>query len=171
MRARFRLFVLALSISAALCVVSAPPISNVIAQSSVEKTLRPDRRRVLVTRPSTAGTSTRPGAYLPQRSRAEATPLARPLVDEGTARRTLGAGTRPRRPARPAPFKPVEVKNAQTARTTSSKPSAGISSKDSSLTLSNDSSAVLQVGIQPGTPLSRVLHVSQLSLVNSAGTH
>jgi len=37
--------------------------------------------------------------------------------------------------------------------------------------LSEVPSATLQVGIQPGTPLSRVLHVSQLSLVSSDGTH
>ena len=106
MRARFRLFVFALT--PVLCFVGAPPPRNVGAQTPVEKSLRPvekglrpDRRRALASRPRTAASSTRPGAYLPQRGRGEAATLGRALVDEGTARRTSGAGARPRRPARP----------------------------------------------------------------------
>ena len=72
MRARLRLFAFAVTLWAVLCFVGAPPLRNAGAQSPSENSLRPDRRRALAARPTTAGTSTRPGAHLPRRNRAEA---------------------------------------------------------------------------------------------------
>ena len=118
------------------------------AQAPSAKNYKPDRRRALAARTHAGVTPKRPNAYAPQRKRTTAqTTRTRPL--------SANTGSAKRQPARPArPTRSVEkdtVKNAR-ASTQTSRPTPS-------------------AAIAPGTPLSRVLHVSQLSLVSADGTH
>jgi uncharacterized protein (TIGR03437 family) len=147
MRARSHLFALVSSLSLVVFIVGVQPPRAGMAQTTSRKNYRPDLRRALASRPDASARPTRPGAYAPRHK----------LLDAPTRTRTLAsrAETRRRRPARPAPPARAAARLTQkSARASSqSKPQAS------------------SVAIAPGTPLSRVLHVSQLSLVSSAGTH
>ncbi|HEX8145662.1 MAG TPA: hypothetical protein VF591_00550 [Pyrinomonadaceae bacterium] len=142
MRARSHLVGLVFALS--LCAVATPLPRAGGAQSPSGKNYRPDRRRALDARTHAGRTPTRPDAYSPRRKRTDAQARTRPLSTNANSSRRP-----PVRAARPA--RGVEKDKArastQTARAT---PSAAIA---------------------PGTPLSRVLHVSQLSLVSAEGTH
>lgn len=141
MRARSHLFALVSALTLLAAVTPLPRAGR--AQGPSAKSYRPDRR-ALNARTHTGLTPTRPDAYAPRRKRTDRQRRTRPL--------NLNTGSRQRQPARPTPVtKGVKQDKAQaspqTARPT---PSAAIA---------------------PGTPLSRVLHVSQLSLVSAEGTH
>lgn len=111
------------------------------AQSLSFKNFKPDTRRALLSRQSPTDSSSRPNAYAPRRSRKSAATSARSV----SARN----GNSQHRVARTAAaLRPSE----RAARANAAPP-----------TPSNV--------IAPGTPLSRVLHVSQLSLVSADGTH
>ncbi|MBV8859258.1 MAG: hypothetical protein JOZ02_20160 [Acidobacteria bacterium] len=142
MRARTHLAALVTALS--LFAVVIPFQRTGSAQAPSGKNYRPDRRRALAARTGTGTAPTRANAYKPQRKRTDKQTSARPLSSS-----TDGRG---RRPARPVPFtRSVEKGVAQSStQTTDPAPSAAIA---------------------PGTPLSRVLHVSQLSLVSAEGTH
>ncbi|HEX6186265.1 MAG TPA: hypothetical protein VFZ44_20415 [Pyrinomonadaceae bacterium] len=148
MRARSHLFALVSALSLALLALGAPLWRTASAQTPSRKNYRPDLRRALASRPDISARPTRPGAYAPQRKRPAAQTHARPLASN--------AETQRRRPARPAPPK-------RTAARLTQKSAPDTSLATTTLTPS--------AAITPGTPLSRVLHVSQLSLVSSAGTH
>ncbi|HEX7316532.1 MAG TPA: hypothetical protein VF297_21705 [Pyrinomonadaceae bacterium] len=111
------------------------------AQAPSAKRYRPDLGRALSARTRIGAAPTRPDAYLPRHKRTDRQTRTRPS--------NLGVDSKRRPPARPS--NKVERDKAtastQTSRTT---PSAAIA---------------------PGTSLSRVLHVSQLSLVSAEGTH
>ena len=142
MRARSHLVAL-VSALLLLSVVAPPPRAG-RAQAPSTKGYRPDRARALASRVSTGAKPTRPDAYSPQRKRAEKQTRTRPS--------SVNSSSRQRPPARAArPARNVEKDRAPaSAQTASPTPSAAIA---------------------PGTPLSRVLHVSQLSLASDAGTH
>ncbi|MBV9924999.1 MAG: hypothetical protein JOZ96_08300 [Acidobacteria bacterium] len=74
----------------------------------------------------------------------------RKRADKQTQARPLNLSSRQRRPARPVPVSKSVEKTRALNQTSSPTPSAAIA---------------------PGTPLSRVLHVAQLSLVSPDGTH
>jgi uncharacterized protein (TIGR03437 family) len=142
MRARSHL--VALVSALALFAVATPLPHAGRAQAPSAKNYRPDRRRALAARTHAGTTPTRPDAYAPQRKR----------TDKQTRTRLLSSNldsTR-RRPARPTPLaRSIEKDKAHSsAQALRPAPSAALA---------------------PGTPLSRVLHVSQLSLVSADGTH
>ena len=147
MRARSDLFALVSTLSLALLVIATPLPRSAEAQAPSGKNYRPDRRRALASRARTAAAPRRPGGYVPQRRRADATSSTRPLDSAGVAGR--------RHAARPAPV----------AR------AAGKAALSPALRPSQAGRQASAAAIAPGTPLSRVLHVSQLSLVSDAGTH
>ena len=150
MRARSHLFALVFALSLVLLALGAPLWRTASAQTPSRKIFRPDLRRALAARPDINARPTRPGAYAPQRKqRLDAQTRTRPLASH--------AETQRRRPARPTP----PVRNADRL----TRKSAPASSQATTPTLKPSAA------IAPGTPLSRVLHVSQLSLVSSAGTH
>lgn len=143
MRARSHLVALVSALSLFAIVTSLPRAGR--AQAPSAKNYRPERRRALDARTRAGTTPTRPDAYAPQRKRTDKQTRPRPS--------NLKASSSRRPPVRPArPARSIE-KNAG-ARTSTQK------------TL-----PTLAAAIEPSTPLSRVLHVSQLSLVNSDGTH
>ena len=154
MRARSQLFALVTTLSLALLALGAPLWRTASAQTPSRKAFRPDLRRALASRPDApAARPTRPGAYAPQRKRLDAKTRARPLTSNAEAQR--------RRPAaRPAPPKRTDRRLTQKSAPASSQATAAKPTEPKPA-----------AAIAPGTPLSRVLHVSQLSLVNSAGTH
>ena len=140
MRTRIRRLVFAFAPALALLLFATPPLHVGRAQTTSEKSFRPDTPRALSSRQPLTDAPARAGAYLPQHGGKRDATLARA--------RTITEGARRRAPARPAPVPRTLDKTARTqalART-----AAG--------------------AVAPGTPLSRVLHVSQLSLVSSAGT-
>jgi uncharacterized protein (TIGR03437 family) len=145
MRARSHLVAL---VSALLLFAVVTPLPRAgRAQAPSAKTYRPDRRRALASRTHAGTTPTRPNAYSPRRQR----------IDKQTRTRTLNqnANSRRRPPARPSPVASSVEKDAGTkaqASTQAARPTPS-------------------AAIAPGTPLSRVLHVSQLSLVSADGTH
>ena len=145
MRARSRLVALVSLLTLfALCT---PLPRAAKAQTKTPKNYRPDHRRALASRTHVGKAPARPGAYTPKRKRAEAQARTRPLNQNADSRR--------RRPARPSPLRgSVEKAAGKNARA-----AAGASRPTPS------------AAIEPGTPLSRVLHVSQVSLVNADGTH
>jgi uncharacterized protein (TIGR03437 family) len=100
-------------------------------------------------RTDAAARAARPGAYTPQRKRLDKTARSRPLASNAGAqrRRPAARSTRPVRPAQKV------AQSAPSPSTQTAKP------------------LMPAAAIAPGTPLSRVLHVSQLSLVSNAGTH
>ncbi len=114
------------------------------AQAPSRKTYRPERARALASRAQVSARPARPDAYTSQRKRVDAQTRARPLIQ---------TSTRERRPARPAGVN-RSVDESDAART----------NVDAARTSPAEA-------IVPGTPLGRVLHVSQLSLVSSDGTH
>lgn len=111
------------------------------AQTQSEKSFRLDSRHALASRQPSTNSPTRPGAYAPQHARESAATLKRSRTASDVVQR--------RKPARPASA-------ARPTNTSSGSP--------------DSASATLNL-VAPGTPLSRVLHVSQLSLVDSGGTH
>ena len=148
MRARSRFFAFTSALSLALFALGAPLLRAGKAQAPSGKSYRPDRRRALASRAGTsAAAPERPGAYKRQSERAGSTSPTRPRASANRAQR--------RRPARPAPPARTSQEGAK-ASTPSTSPA----------TLPK-----VSLAISPGTPLSRVLHVSQLSLVSDAGTH
>jgi uncharacterized protein (TIGR03437 family) len=145
MRARSHL--VALVAALALFAVATPLPRAGRAQTPSAKNYRPDRRRALAAHTHAGTTPTRPDAYSPKRKRTDKQTSTRPLH--------LNADSRQRRLARPAPVTRSVEKDAATKASSSTQavrpsPSAALA---------------------PGTPLSRVLHVSQLSLVSTDGTH
>jgi uncharacterized protein (TIGR03437 family) len=142
MRARSHLFALVSAL--ALFAVATPLPRASRAQSPSAKNYRPDRRRALAARTHAGVTPARPDAYTPQRKRADRQTRARPLGESAASGRRKS------------------VRHAPLARS-AGKGEARTSPQSTRL---NSSAA-----IAPGTPLSRVLHVSQLSLVSAAGTH
>ncbi|HEX8500665.1 MAG TPA: hypothetical protein VF659_08745 [Pyrinomonadaceae bacterium] len=144
MRARSHLFALVPSLSLVLLLFAAQLPRHAGAQTPSRKTFKPDLRRALASRTDAAARPARPGAYSPQGKRPAAAMRARALA--------ATAETQKRRTARPAP----PVRNADLLKQNSGRASA---------------TRAPSLAIAPGTPLSRVLHVSQLSLVSSAGTH
>ncbi|HEX8559095.1 MAG TPA: hypothetical protein VF668_13400 [Pyrinomonadaceae bacterium] len=151
MRARPTPFALVAALSLALVALCATPPRPGSAQTLTRKGYRPDRARALAARTDRARKPERPGAYTPKRVREAAASRTRP----GGA----GLETR-RRPARPAPPK------------RSAGPAARRSSNNDPATADARTGArPPAAAIAPGTPLGRVLHVSQLSLTSDAGTH
>jgi uncharacterized protein (TIGR03437 family) len=148
MRARSHLFAIVSALSLALLALGAPLWRTASAQTPSRKTFRPDLRRALASRPDISARPTRPGSYAPKHKRLDAQTHARPLASNVETQR--------RRPARPLPPKRAAARLTQ--KSASASPQAATTPKPSAV-------------IAPGTPLSRVLHVSQLSLVSSAGTH
>ena len=149
MRARSHLFALVSALSLVLLVVGAQLPRGAAAQTPSRKSYKPALGRALGSRTHVAARPTRPGAYVPQRKRLDPAKRTRtPAAQTATPER--------RRPARPAPV----VRTA--GRPTQKSPRA-----------SSQTAAPLKpsAAIAPGTPLSRVLHVSQLSLVSPDGTH
>ncbi|MFL6256042.1 MAG: hypothetical protein ACJ74T_13610 [Pyrinomonadaceae bacterium] len=142
MRARSHLVAL---VSALLLFAVAVPLPRAgRAQAPSAKNYRPDRRHALAARTHAAATPTRLNAYSPQRKRIDKQTRTRPL--------NQNAGSRERCPARPAPVARSVEKDRALASTQATRPTPS-------------------AAIAPGTPLSRVLHVSQLSLVSNDGTH
>jgi uncharacterized protein (TIGR03437 family) len=142
MRARSHLVALVSALSLLAVVTPLPRAGR--AQGPSAKNYRPERRRALAARTHAGTTPTRPNAYTPQRKRTDRQTHARPS--------SLNSNSTRRRPARPAPLtRSIERDKAQaSAQATRPTPSAAIA---------------------PGTPLSRVLHVAQLSLVSADGTN
>ncbi|MCA1619176.1 MAG: hypothetical protein LC795_07670 [Acidobacteria bacterium] len=148
MRARSHPVALVFSLSLALLASGAPHWRAASAQTPSRKNYRPDTTRALAARTDASARPTRPGAYTPKRNRPDATTSSRSLAS--------GAETQRRRPARTTRLTRMAAQPTQ-----KSSPSSASATKP--LTPS--------AAIAPGTPLGRVLHVSQLSLVSSAGTH
>ncbi|HYH86918.1 MAG TPA: hypothetical protein VEX60_15805 [Pyrinomonadaceae bacterium] len=144
MRDRIRLFAFATTFALALGVITTPLVRVGHAQTPTAKNFKPDLRRALKSRQRPTDAPSRRGAYVPRRSRKSAPVSARP-----SSTRADSPNSQQRRTARPAPVRRAADKAARANAAT--------------LTPSNV--------IAPGTPLSRVLHVSQLSLVSSDGTH
>ncbi len=141
MLAHTRTTFLSLIVSAALLSTAASTTLPARAQTRSARELRPDVRRALSSFNSRRKTAQRAGAYQPQRSNNPA----------AVRRRTPRVETsRQRRPARPAPSR----------RKLSGTANDGAAHATSALST-----------ISAGTPLSRVLHTSQLSLISSSGTH
>ncbi|MDT7688622.1 MAG: hypothetical protein QOE46_1381 [Acidobacteriota bacterium] len=161
MRTRSYLVVFIPTLLLALSVIYTPLLRTGSAQTATEKNFRPDRRHALAARPSLPGTPTRPGAYISQRKRTDSSTLSRPRTSPSTSdvqlRSSKQSGAERRAPAHAASLKPTGDKAAQAHST--------------ARTYSQRSGETTPAAVIPGTPLSRVLHVSQLSLVNSDGTH
>jgi uncharacterized protein (TIGR03437 family) len=153
MRARSHLVAHVFALSLALLSLGAPLWPAASAQTQSRKNYRPDAARARDMRADASARAARPGAYTPQRKRLDKTAHARALASNADAqrRRPAARATRPARAAqkvaRPAPNS-APASSSQTAKPLM--PAAAIA---------------------PGTPLGRVLHVSQLSLVSTAGTH
>lgn len=141
MRTRIRLFAFAAAFALALGVMTMPLMRAGRAQTPSERNLRPDLRRALKSRQRPTDAPTRRNAYVPRRSRKSAPVSARPSSSRTDSQQ--------RRTARPAPARRT---SERAARATGAIP-----------TPSNV--------VAPGTPLSRILHISQLSLISSDGTH
>ena len=147
MRTRIRPFAFVVALAAALCLLTTPILRGGRAQTFSEKTFRPDSRRALRTRTPSSEAPARPNAYIPQRARKSPALRQRATTARNNART---------KPARPAVVARTRDNNARAEDKNTRAESSGRS----------PSSAVA-----PGTPLSRVLHVSQLSLTSSDGTH
>ncbi|MGB8508073.1 MAG: hypothetical protein WCD76_06700, partial [Pyrinomonadaceae bacterium] len=141
MAARTRLNLSILLLALTLIAVSGPLSHTGHAQSAIERHFSPDVKRALASRQIITGHPTRPGAYQSQRTRHDEIRPARSQTFEQTPSRRTTARHAPRR------------KNGTPE-------AAGANVNVMSLPR-----------IGAGTPLSRVLHTSQLSLVNSSGTH
>ncbi len=125
-----------------LCLVAAPFARQAASQSATGKSFMPDRARALNARDQGSGDS---GAH---------------------TREGAYAPQRERKAAR-------QAANATAAETNRRRPAhapAATRARDKSARETAASSEPSNV-VAPGTPLSRVLHVSQLSLVNDSGTH
>jgi uncharacterized protein (TIGR03437 family) len=149
MRARSHLVALVSSLSLALLVAFAQLPRGASAQAPSRKNFRPDLGRALASRTDAAARPARAGAYTPRRKQLDAPLRTRTLASNSDTQR--------RRPARPAP--PVRAVGSLMQKSPRSSSQAG------------PQTPAFAAAIAPGTPLSRVLHVSQLSLVSSAGTH
>jgi len=141
MRARVYIFVF-IMLSLAVFAPFAPFLRGTAAQSPTGRSFRPDRARALAARQHDSGAHARKGAYASRSAGKSSRRLARA---------NLSAQGR-RRPARPAPVS--RSKEGATSNARTSAPTANVANV-----------------ISPGTPLSRVLHVSQLSLIDDSGTH
>ena len=141
MRARSHLFALVSALSLIAVAVPLPHASR--AQAPSAKNYRPDRRRALAAHTHAGTTPTRPNAYSPQRKRTDTQTHTRPSNSKVATTR---------RPARPMPLARSIEKDKARSSTQAARPTPS-------------------AAIAPGTPLSRVLHVSQLSLVSADGTH
>src|SRR2546423_12395681 len=140
MRTRIRISALISTLALASVVATAHLIKVGSAQSASERNLTPDIRRALASRQPATDAPARAGAYIPQRTRKSAPEFSRANV--------ALEDTRHRRPARPAPVPRASDKTPRAA----------------------NANATASSAVRPGTPLSRVLHVSQLSLTSSSGT-
>ncbi|MET0626823.1 MAG: IPT/TIG domain-containing protein [Pyrinomonadaceae bacterium] len=150
MRARSHLVALVFALSLALLSLGAPLWRAASAQTPSRKSYRPDTGRARDMRTDASARPARAGAYTPQRKRLDKSARPRPLAANARAQRRL-----------PAP------RAARVARNTT-RPALKSAPASSSQTAKPLTAAA---GIAPGTPLGRVLHVSQLSLVSTAGTH
>ncbi len=143
MRARSHLVALVSALSLLAVLIPLPRASS--AQAPSAKNYRPDRSRALAARTHAGTTPTRPDAYSPQRKRTNR--------QTRTLSSNLNAASSRRPPVRPThPARSVEKDARARASTQKTVPAPS-------------------AAIAPGTPLSRVLHVSQLSLVSADGTH
>src|SRR5947209_3659593 len=145
MRSRIRIFALLSTLALAFLVATTHSTKVGSAQTASARNFTPDITRALASRQPATDAPARADAYVPQRTRKSAPELSRasaPLKD-----------TQPRTPARPAPVLRPSDKTARTANANTS-----------------NTNATAPNAVQPGTPLSRVLHVSQLSLISSSGT-
>lgn len=153
MRARSHLVALVFALSLALLSLGAPLWRAASAQTSSRKNYRPDIARARGMRTDAAARAARPGAYTPQRKRLDKAAHTRPRASNAEAQRRRPTA-RAARPVRPAQKVARPTQNSVPASSTqTAKP------------------LMPAAAIAPGTPLSRVLHVSQLSLVSTAGTH
>ncbi len=141
MNARTRRSLLPHMLALVLCLCGAAPLRNGQAQKNTGKSYRPDIRRALKSRQKSANFPARSGSYAPRRARKSPARLAR-------TSRPATSDARQRPTARPA-----------------------IVRRDAAKRIERKAEAAALPNITPGTPLSRVLHTSQLSLVSSAGTH
>ncbi|MCA1634562.1 MAG: hypothetical protein LC802_12940 [Acidobacteria bacterium] len=148
MNARTRRSFLPGMLALIFCLLNAAPFRVGQAQKSLDKSFRPDLRRALKSRQKPSGINARGGAYAPRRGAKTAAPFSRARSERAEARRLP--------PARPAP-----VSRDASKRT------------DDAAARTNDAvaAAAPTINVSPGTPLSRVLHTSQLSLASSNGTH
>jgi uncharacterized protein (TIGR03437 family) len=144
MRDSIRLFAFAAAFALALSVIATPLMRAGHAQTTSVKDFRPDLRRARQSRVRPTEAPARSGAYVPRRSRKSAQARAR-----SSSTRADSTNSLQRRTARPASPRRTSDKSARTSAATFAPSNV----------------------IAPGTPLSRVLHVSQLSLVSSDGTH
>ena len=148
MRTRIRLLVFAFAPALALLVFTTPLVHVGRAQTVSDKSFRPDTPRALAARQPSTDAPARDGAYAPRHNAKAGAPLARARSTEEGARR--------RAPARPAPVPQTSDKTARTQAATGTRAQAA--------------TRTTAGAVAPGTPLSRVLHVSQLSLTSAAGT-
>jgi uncharacterized protein (TIGR03437 family) len=144
MRTRIRPFAFAAAFALALGIIMTPLMRAGRAQTPSVKNLRPDIRRALKSRQRPTDAPARRNSYVPRRSHKSA-----PISARSSSTRADSASSQQRRTARPASVRRAADKSARTSAAT--------------LAPSNV--------VAPGTPLSRVLHVSQLSLVSGDGTH
>ncbi|HYJ45202.1 MAG TPA: hypothetical protein VEV81_01220, partial [Pyrinomonadaceae bacterium] len=125
----------------AFLLIISPSANEVRAQSRLEESVKPDVRRTLQMRPRQSLLQTREGGYASSQSKAGL-------------------------PQRPSPAKSGdEAKAEPMARR---RPARLV--KDKTLSSSAQADAVTYPRILAGTPLSWILHTSQLSLTSSAGT-
>ena len=129
----------------ALVVATTHSIKIGSAQTASRRNFTPDITRALASRQPATDAPARSAAYIPQRTRKSAPEFSRANATH--------EDTQPREPARPAPVLRTSDKTAHTTTADATTADATASS-----------------AVQPGTPLSRVLHVSQLSLISSSGT-
>ena len=134
------------ALALALAVAGLQPAQAGRVQGRGETRLRPAAGRALTSRASSHGPHTREGAYRPSRDKSSAAIKRRGSSEARSSSR--------RGPARPSA---VRKRNGETL--------SGESSSSSVI------SSTALPPIAAGTSLGRVLHVSQLKLVTSAGTH
>lgn len=138
---RARVYIFVLALT--LCLAALAPFAQrTAAQNTTGKSFRPDRARALGARQHDSGAHARKGAYTPRSAGKSSRRLAR-------ANLNVQGRRKPARPARVARAKDGAASDAR-----SSSPTANVANV-----------------IAPGTSLSRVLHVSQLSLIDDSGTH
>jgi uncharacterized protein (TIGR03437 family) len=124
------------------CLLVISPFADFVrAQSRVEERLKPDVQRALDARTRESLLQTRKDGYAPAQSKASL-------------------------PARPSPSKSIDEASAET--TTRRRPARLIKTKSTSISVQQDAASYPRIA--PGTPLSWILHTSQLSLTSLGGT-
>jgi uncharacterized protein (TIGR03437 family) len=143
----------------------APSFDETHAQQRVQRRFKLDTRRPLATRPKDSNFNARKGGYVPLRSK-------RTLPTRPSSTATPNANDRNNEPV---PTDANGVSDANQSNHTRRRPSPariGVRSKiDSSVDENNAVNVSALPLIRPGTPLSRILHTSQLSNISSDGSH